>query len=207
MTKITRSLILGVVAFLAAAFFSVVAAPAAQAAPCGPVVAIGIGGNGDGGSTVFPPGAVDVRVRWSGVLNDMEGGVRALTDAVNMVRRDCPGSRLLVTGFSQGAATVHIFLSRNGLPDGEFVLFSDPKQDPTGSSGPGGLFGFVPFSPIQGTDANFRGAQGVSICNDQDIICNRGAQAGWWGYAVGGEHMRYDFQPRWHAGQRGILWT
>lgn len=169
------------------------------AAACPASMAFGVGGNTNGNSSIFPPGAVDVRVQYSGVLNDMEGGIAALNRDVTNFRRDCPGSQLILSGHSQGAAIVHVWLQRNpGVPNKVGVLYSDPKQIGTGASG--GVFA-LGGPPVAGTDNNFGGTPTVSICRRPDHVCN-----GFDGYP-GPEHQQYDFQPRWHAGQVGIIWT
>lgn len=163
---------------------------ASKASACAAVTVVGIGGYNDPESNVYPPGSIDVRVRHSGVLGDFEGEVRAFGDAVNRVRSDCPGTHILATGFSQGAAAVHMWLQRNpGMPNKTAVLFADPKQVGTG----------VAFWM---RDNNFGGTTTVSVCRARDVICN--ARASWFDYPR--EHLAYNFQPRIYAGQTGIRW-
>ncbi len=171
-----------------------------KAGACTATTTIGVGGFGNGNATVFPPGSVDLRVQYSGALNDMQGGINALQGLVNQVRRDCPGTKITLAGHSQGAAIVHVYLTRFGLSNGNAVLYADPKLHPTGESG----FSFnLGGYPIGGTDDWFSGVPTVSICFNNDVICNRGA--GWFGYLFQGAHSNYDFQPRWHAGQTGVI--
>lgn len=167
---------------------------------CTNTTTIGVGGFTNGNASIFPPGAVDLRVNYSGNLNDMQGGINALQNMVNDVRRACPGTKITLTGHSQGAAIVHVYLTRFGLSNGNAVLYSDPKLHPTGEA----AFSFqLGGYPIAGTDANFSGVPTVSICYNNDVICNRGA--GWFGYLFLGAHNNYDYNPRAHAGQTGVI--
>lgn len=193
--------VLAAVALTAASFIPLtLAAPVAGA--CGKVVTIGVGGFNTPDAAAVYGNKIDVPVRYSGNLNDMEGGIGALANVVNQVRRDCGGSHIQLTGHSQGAAIVHVYLSRHGLANGSAVLYADPKQAGTGESD--GLFS-LGGSPIAGTDANFRGVPTVSICKRDDVICNR--SAGWYGYLFTNAHGAYDFNPRAHLGKVGVIWT
>ena len=171
-------------------------------AACGGNTVIGVGGAWDGQSNVFT-GKADVRVQYSGTLGDIEGGINALAATVNQVRKDCPATKLTLTGYSQGAVVVHVYLSRNGLSNGNAVLFADPKQAGTGQSD--GLFRWA-GAPTAGTDANFRGVPTVSVCYRSDMICSMGAPSGWIGY-FNGDHGRYNYDARAYAGKTGIVWT
>ena len=197
MKKIITRILAAAAVAAAAVVPMVLSAPAAGA--CGNTV-IAVGGFGGGNAAQFA-GKADVLVQYSGALNDIEGGIGALTAAVNQTRANCPGGSITLTGHSQGAAIVHIYLSRNGLPNGNAVLFADPKQLGTGQSD--GLFA-IAGAPIAGTDANFRGVPTVSICNGDDAICNRAA--GWIGYLFTGAHTRYDYNARAYAGMTGVIW-
>ncbi len=174
----------------------------ATAQNCGGTTTIGVGGFNNGSGTVFPPGSVDRRAVYSGNLNDIQGGIDALAREVSSARAVCPRDRLILSGHSQGAAVVHVFLTRGMAPGNSVaVLYADPKQIGTGESD----FSFALGGyPIAGTDANFAGVPTVSICNRDDVICNRGA--GWFGYLFTNAHGAYDFQPRWYAGRVGIIW-
>lgn len=179
--------------------FVVVIAPTANACPRDMVFAVG--GFNDPGAGGFA-GKADVIVRYSANLNDMEGGVAALKRDVDAFRAKC-GSRIIVTGHSQGAAIVHVYLSRHGHEikhNAHAVLFSDPKR-PGGESD--GLF-LLGGAPVAGTDNNYGGVSTLQVCHLDDIICNRGAPSGWIGYA-NGHHSRYSFNARAHAWQVGEL--
>lgn len=197
LTRVLAAASLVAASFIPATF----AAPAAGA--CAGVTTIAVGGFNDGGAGVFA-GRANVHAHYSGALNDMEGGIGALAGVVDQVRRDCPGTHIQLAGHSQGAAIVHVYLSRHGLHNGSAVLYSDPKQAGTGEAD--GLF-MLGGPPIAGTDANFRGVPTLSICNVRDVICNRGAGLiGWWEYATTPVHVAYDFNPRAHLGRTGVLW-
>lgn len=163
--------------------------PAAGACTARTVVAVG--GWNDGQGTIFPPGSVDVRVRYSGTLGDLEGGVAALSDTVRGVRAGCPGTQLAVAGYSQGAAITHLWLQRNpGVPNKVGVLLGDPKQAPRGMYFP---------------DPDFGGAPTLALCRVRDGVCNSTFD-GWVGYFTG-EHGRYPFdQIRSLAGRTGTVW-
>ena len=191
-------------AFAAAAAVVVTGAAAVVAIPmitteepraCPSSIVIGVGGNQDGQSEVFKDTA-DIRVQYSGKLNDVERGISALKKEVDDFRAECPDSRLILSGFSQGSAITHVYLSRHGheiKDNAHAVLYSDPKMHPTGESN--GLF-LIGGSPVAGTDKNFGGVPTSSICRLDDIICNRTASSGWIGFLFLGNHMRYDFDPR-----------
>ena len=163
------------------------AASEAEAQACGPSTVVAIGGVNDGASNAFPPGSVDVRVRYSGNFNDLEGGVNAFGAAVAGVRNSCPGTKIVAAGYSQGATIVHYWLQRNpGVPNKVGVLFSDPKLAHTGLM-------------FWETDANFGGAPTVTICRRNDIICARQGN-------YNPEHFLYDLMPKKYAGQNGVVW-
>ena len=195
-----RKVFAGALAATAAAAGCFIAASPVSAAPaCKPNLVVGVGGYSAGNGGPFI-GRADVIAGYSGNLGDAEGGIAALTRAVNDTRAACPGSSLTLAGHSQGAAIVHIYLSRNGLANGNAVLYADPKQAGTGQSD--GLFRFG-GPPVAGTDANFRGVPTVSLCNYDDVICNKNTS--WFGYFTGA-HGRYNFDARVYAGRTGVIW-
>lgn len=179
----------------------------AAAATCKAETVIAIGGSGDGDSSTFA-GKADVLVQYSGLLNDVEGGIRELDKAVAAVRHECPATTIGFTGFSQGGVIIHVYLQRKGpifADNAWYVAFSDSKQDHTGQSS--ALF-LVVGPPTAGVDADFGGVPGVSICYVDDVICNKHAKSGWFGYTFLGTHTEhYDFDARLHKHQRGILWV
>jgi len=181
-------------------------APAASACPA--EFSFGVAGFGDGQSTLWN-GRTDVQVHYSGWLNDMEGGVGALTRDVNAFRAHCPGTRLILVGHSQGAAIVHVYITRNpwlnGLATG--VLYSDPKQLGTGESQH--LFAIGGY-PVAGTDDFFNGVPVTSLCHVRDTICNNPPGwdiLGWNGYMREGAHGAYPFNAfRDYAWGNGVVW-
>lgn len=186
-----------------------ISAAPASAETCRAETVIGIGGVGDGDASAFEaPGAVDIRVPYSGGLNDIEGGIRELDKTVANVRAACPETTLGFAGMSQGSVIVHVYLQRKGpmlVGNAWYVAYADPKQEHTGQSD--ALFRIV-GPPTAGTDANFGGVPGVSICYIDDVICNKNAKSGWIGYSFAGTHTEhYDFLPKLHKHQRGILWV
>lgn len=156
----------------------------AGACPASTVVAVG--GVGDGGANNWPPGAADVRVRYSGVLGDIGGGVAALDGAVRDVRSGCPTTRLVLSGHSQGAFVVREWMFQHpGFPNTVAVLFGGPRA-------PGGPLG----------DPNTAGIPTLWVCNWRDPICR--SQPDWSGYP--GEHTLYPFHAtRQLAGQTGVI--
>lgn len=178
---------------------------APTSAACPGAQSFGVGGAGNGNSSVFW-GRVDTPVYYSGNLNDVEGGINALTRDVNDFRRYCPRSQILLTGHSQGAAIVHIYLTRNpwlrNVPAAA-VLFADPKQLGSGESD--GSFAIAGY-PIAGTDNWFNGIPTVSICSWRDVICNRGA--GWAGYLFENAHVApyQPFDPYAYMWWTGTVW-
>ena len=200
MARLTRCLIALMIGLAGILAFGVGTSTAlTNSCPARGVIAVGGYNNGD--AQAFPDQFVDVKVHYSGALNDMQGGIDALAGAVNAYHAKCGATApLTLAGHSQGAAIVHVYLSRFGLVNGNAVLVSDPKQIGTGESDH--LFSFG-GAPIAGTDANFKGVPTVSLCNRDDVICNDAA--GWYGYFTGA-HGRYDFNPHDFAGQTGIRW-
>lgn len=173
---------------------SLIGSPQASAQPttCGETTTVGIGGVDDPDAAVYKQGTVDVRVKYSARFGAVEEGVAALDKAVKTVRTNCPGTHVVVAGFSQGAQITHIWTQRSAaVLDKEAVLFSDPKQIKTGLA-------------FYARDNNFGGTPAVSICNDTDIICNL---PGWniSGYPV--EHLKYNFDPGAYAGgATRVIW-
>lgn len=180
-----------------------VASPATAnaASYCPPSVVMAVGGVGDGDARVYE-GKADVLVRYSGGLNAMEEGVVVLKGHSDWWRANCWNTDLTISGYSQGAAVAHVFLSRHGAEYHNVknaVLYSDPKLNGRGSSD--GLF-LLGLSPVAGTDSNFGGVPTLQVCYLDDVICNRSAPSGWIGYLTG-KHGNYNLNPRADAGQSG----
>lgn len=185
------------------ASLGLVSAGTAEASTGCPVdYAFAVGGFNDPLAGGFVP-HVDRVVPYSAKLNAVEEGIASLKNEVDTFRSRCPGSKVIISGHSQGAAIAHVYLSRHGsgLRNAAAVLYSDPKQHDTGESN--GLFWLGGY-PIAGTDFNFGGVPTVSVCQTRDVICSRGA--GWGPYLREGIHGKYDFNPRLHAGRVGIIW-
>lgn len=182
---------------------SVVVAPAtASACPRDEVFAIGGVGDPQAGGFAARGNRVVV---YSAKLNAMEEGISSLKREIDGFRSVCPGSKIIVTGFSQGAAIAHVYLTRHGHEirhNAHAVLFSDPKMHPSGESN--GVF-WLGGVPVRGTDANFGGVRTVSVCYLEDIICNRSARSGWVGY-VNGNHGNYNFDARYYSGVVGNIY-
>lgn len=166
---------------------------------------IAIGGVGTPDAGVYPDWAVDRKVHYSGNLNDIGGGLQALSATVSDYHNQCGVTApMTITGHSQGAGIVHLWLQQNHPANTNAVLFSDPKMYPTGESDDPLAWLVLGGSALTGTDSNYGGTPTVSICNQDDVICARGA--GWYGYLFTGAHGRYDFNPRQYAGMTGIIW-
>lgn len=184
--------------------FGLLTAVAPAASACPSTMVFGIGGVSDGNSGVFA-GRADVLVKYSGKLNDIEGGVSALKRDIDAFRSHCGGTKLVISGYSQGAAIAHIYAARHGhsIGNAHLVLYSDPKR-PGGEAD--GIFA-LGGGAIRGTDNNYGGVPTLQVCYLDDIICNRTAPSGWLGYK-NGKHANYNFNPRgdqFQAGER-LYW-
>lgn len=199
MMALFKKLLAGVGTALLATGIMTGTSGAANASGCTPDKVFAVGGVNDGGAGWASARGYHV-VQYSGNLNAMEEGVGNLKGAVDAFKRQCPGSRVIIAGYSQGAAISHEYLSRHGgeLGRGAAVLFADPKR-------PGGQSDFL-FQlggvPIAGTNANYGGVPTVQVCFLDDVICNSGAPSGWIGY-INGLHGNYDFNVWKYAGGNG----
>jgi len=195
MMALFKKLFAGVGTALLATGIMTGVAGTANASGCTPDKVFAVGGVNDGGAGWASARGYHV-VQYSGNLNAMEEGIVNLKGAVDAFKRQCSGSRVVVTGYSQGAAIAHVYLTRHGheiRSNAKAVLFSDPKR-PGGEAD--GLF-VLGGVPIAGTDANYGGVNTVSICYLDDIICNRSAPSGWIGY-IQGKHGNYHLDARAH---------
>lgn len=112
----------------------------------------------------------------------VEGGVVTLRDRLATLADRCPGSDLVVLGFSEGANVVHSALASPtalGSPTAARVravgLVADPRRAPAGdveqvtfgthAVHPGRLGPGLPLGPIS--------ARSISFCNAGDNVCNR----------------------------------
>jgi Cutinase/von Willebrand factor type A domain len=164
-------------------------------------------GNGDPGKTVgsfveelaaqADPGAVAsmglpypaIGLRWSSVVGNpdraseyrssVERGVINLANRVRERIARCPGAKLVLVGYSQGAQVVHEALPRlvSLAPNiGAVVLFGDPLFD-SGARGavaarPGRQRHGVLWPPKHGLPAAF--AHLLSYCQHGDVACQAG---------------------------------
>lgn len=119
-----------------------------------------------------------------GLDEAVAGGQRALSAAIHAYHDRCPGSRIVVTGFSEGAvvagneinALAHSNYMRHDLVTG--VLYGDPRR-PFGNGGRGGVAGgietnlptLIPGITMQGPN-NFGDIAVREVCNENDGICN-----------------------------------
>ena len=178
---------------------------ASAAAPCVGTWSVGVGGLNDNTSQTFE-GRVNQRVGYNSY--DTQGGVNELNRLVRQHRSQCPGDHIKMLGHSGGAAVVHVWVSQNGnIGKVSAVLLADPKR----AAGPGAQ-GFAgtdwPFNtirPLAGTDANFRGVPVLTVCHNNDHICNS-ADPFTGGYATGA-HGRYEFNANAYANNaNGVLY-
>lgn len=177
--------------------FAVATAPVASAAPpCVGTWTVGVGGLNDNTSQSFA-NLVNQRVGYNSY--DTRAGVNELNRLVREHRRVCFNDHIKIIGHSGGAAVVHVWASENGRTIGgrtNVIALADPKR-PAGPGGPGFAATDFPFNTIPtlaGADANYGGLPFLQVCNSDDHICN--SQSGWNGYAFGGRHGAYDFNPR-----------
>ena len=167
----------------------------AGAATCDGNWTVGVGGFGDGGSTIWQN--VDHRVQYSAQLSgrSAQEGVDNLQAAAVAHRQACPSDHVQAFGFSEGAAVVHSWVSQKQFPNSSAVLIGDPKR-PAGPGGPGfASLGFLVGlgAPLTGVDGNYGNVPVLQVCRRTDGICD--IFAGPIGYFTG-EHLRYDFDVR-----------
>lgn len=185
---------------LASGMLMIGSSATATAASCPADKVFAVGGFQDGEAKGFAARGYHV-ARYSGNLNAINEGVDSLKREVDAFRAQCRNSKVIVTGFSQGAAIAHVYLSRHGADirnNGAAVLFADPKR-PGGEAD--GLFA-LGGAPISGTDNNYGGVRTLQVCYLDDIICNRSAPSGWIGYFQG-KHGNYNLDARALAGRTG----
>ncbi|KAI5789693.1 cutinase, partial [Peziza echinospora] len=89
------------------------------------------------------------------LIGGSPSGARNMADQVNRAAKQCPGSKVFLTGYSQGAQVTH--LAANLIPSNirniiaGIVVFGDPKK---GQAFPGTLNNNV-----------------LTVCNFGDLIC------------------------------------
>ncbi|MDF0529949.1 cutinase family protein [Tsukamurella sp. 8F] len=115
-------------------------------------------------------------------LQSMETGARNTQGDIGIVARGCPSTKIVVVGYSQGAAAAHRALQRtaNGKQIAAAALIADPDRRPgdtarSGGSASGGQ-GLARAVPIGGALPQALpvpiGAHTLSWCNAGDGICD-----------------------------------
>ncbi|MBP2478921.1 hypothetical protein JOF53_007793 [Crossiella equi] len=219
-------------------------APIAQAAVngCAAQKLFEVGGAGDGTGKVYdaynktlPNGVEAEKVVYSGDLVPLTGtkfldeavaeGVANVERAVRAFHAACPGSRISVVGYSEGALVAGNALENlakatdvpHDLVDG--VLYGDPRRPGVAGAGlnggAGGLMGtiptFLPKTSMQGVRKPFTAFPVRTICKQNDAICNSENPItnlvaflnGWAGY-LSGDHG-YDINPLRDAGSGDLF--
>lgn len=111
-------------------------------------------------------------------------GVGLMREAVVGKHRACPGSRLVLAGFSEGAVVagdvLEGFADSGEIPHGQLqgVLYGNPRR-PFGEGGTGGRAGGIETNlPTVAPGVTMRGGQDYgdlavrNVCNENDGICN-----------------------------------
>jgi cutinase len=159
-----------------------------------------------GGQDSFGFIGADQRVGYNSY--NTSGGRDELNRLVRQHRAQCPGDWISMTGHSGGAAVVHAWIEANGnIGNINAVLLADPKR----AAGPGGP-GFAqtdwPFNALPtlaGANANFRGVPTLTICRENDHICN--SWDPWNGGYATGAHSAYDFDVNHYSTNgNGVVW-
>ncbi|MCG8915039.1 PE-PPE domain-containing protein [Actinokineospora sp. PR83] len=224
------------VATCAIALGVVLPASSAAADACPTQMLFEVGGMGDPQGNVFdagnaelPPGVEATKVVYPAeifplapkTLDDSNAEGRATMDRlVREFHASCPGSRITITGFSQGALVAGDTLGNlskddripHGLING--VLYSDARRVGV-NGGPGGIMTNLPtFLPgiTMGGPRTFGDIPVVSLCNQNDGICHSenlltnllGFANGIQGY-FSGAHSAYDFRPVTHNGSANTV--
>lgn len=140
-------------------------------------------------------------------------GTAKLDSAVRAFHARCPGSTIVIAGYSEGAIVagdeLNALSKSNAIPHDLIhgVLYGDPRR-PFGDGGVGGVAGGVETNlPTILPGVTMNGPRGFGdlavheICNENDAICNSANMItnalafanGWAGYASG-DHG-YDLNP------------
>lgn len=112
------------------------------------------------------------------------GGISALDGAVRDFHAQCPGSRIVISGYSEGALVAGDELNALSRSDAvphdliKGVLYGDPRRE-FGDGGVGGIAGGIETNlPTILPGVTMRGPRGFGdlavheICNENDGICN-----------------------------------
>ncbi|MBA0051670.1 PE-PPE domain-containing protein [Streptomyces sp. AJS327] len=209
-----------------------VAAPAKgggaeRAGACPEKMIFEVGGHRDGNATAYdasnarlPAGVQFTKIKYSASIAPFPGdtiskddsvreGIEKLDREVRGFHGACPGSRITITGYSQGAIVagdeLHRLSQENTIPHDLIngVLYGDPRR-PGVNGGPGGIEGNLP-TIIPGLSMNgprgFGDLRVQEICKKNDGICHSenpitnllGFANGVAGYFMG-DHG-YDIEP------------
>lgn len=112
------------------------------------------------------------------------GGTAKLNAAIMAFHANCPGSHMIIAGYSEGSIVagdeLHTLSTSNAIPHGliDGVLYGDPRR-PFGYGGAGGTAGgietnlstILPGVAMRGP-RGFGGIPVHEICNENDGICN-----------------------------------
>ncbi|MBU7597813.1 PE-PPE domain-containing protein [Streptomyces sp. P38-E01] len=172
--------------------------PAAAPRACVDTMLFQAGGNGDGEGKVFdasnaklPAGVGFTKISYSASIWPLPGqtvslddsvaeGVEKMTKEVKDFHAACPGSKITITGYSQGALvagdTLKVFSDSGAVPHSQIngVLYADARR-PGVNGGPGGVMTNLPsFMP----GMTMRGPRPIeninvkTVCNKNDGICH-----------------------------------
>ncbi|MEU8494385.1 cutinase family protein [Pseudonocardia alni] len=205
-----RSVVTAIAVAAGIALAGVVAAPTAGAAPappsgCPQIETIAVRGSTEaqGGGSIAGPLASSIRSRstqtvrthdlvypatLSNYASSVRQGVSALRSRLSSTSSQCPSTRFVLIGYSQGAQVVGDTLAGGGVPGADripaVVLFGDPTFNGRESYNTGSY-----SAARNGVFPRSRGALSAyassirSYCNATDNFCQRGA--------TGGGHYRY----------------
>jgi hypothetical protein len=149
-------------------------------------------------------------LRSDGYGASVAAGVAALTDLIASLRDACPGSLLVLVGYSQGAEVIRRALAGEGILEGpDFVgavLIADPRFNATDGIGLRGSFQEnrrgIRASTFSTPLPELAAGRTFSLCNAGDIVCQFGhgrlpvALLGWQsGRDVHEAYGRGDLEP------------
>ncbi|MFE3450473.1 cutinase family protein [Nonomuraea sp. NPDC059194] len=221
---------------LVAAGLAGISSPAA-AATCDTKMIFEVGGHLDPDANVYdrtnatlPPGVGFTKIHYSASIAPYPGdpvslddsvaeGIATLDRAVRTFHAACPGSRITISGYSQGAIVagdmLHTLSGSGDIPHHLIngVLYGDPRRIGV-NGGPGGietnLPTVVPGITMKGP-RGFGGLRVKEICNQNDGICHSenpitnllGFANGIAGYFLG-DHA-YDIDPNAVTGSGDVV--
>ncbi|WP_226351078.1 MULTISPECIES: cutinase family protein [unclassified Pseudonocardia] len=205
-----RSVVTGIAAAVGIALAGVVAAPTAGAAPapptgCPQIETIAVRGSTEaqGGGSIAGPQASSIQSRSAQTVrthdlvypaslgnyaSSVRQGVSALRSRLAATSAQCPSTRFVLIGYSQGAQVIGDTLAAGGVPGADRIpavlLFGDPTFNGRESYNTGSY-----SAARNGVFARSRGTLSAyassirSYCNATDNFCQRGA--------TGSGHYRY----------------